>query len=275
MSTFSSKDEIIAEFRRIAGLGWVKSVKKRRNDAGPGNTIEELLGISENNLPIPDAGTWELKAQRMRTQSLVTLFHTEPHPRDAYFVPRILLPLYGWKHKNAGKDYPPNEMSFRSTTYSHRYTDRGFKIIMNDDTKRIEFSFNAEKVSEKHYEWLEWVKERVGPLDEIDPQPHWDYDEIYTLAQLKIKNTFLVLCQHKYEGNHEYFEFDELYELTELSKDKFLDCIRNGIIAIDFDARTGHNHGTKFRIRRSNLTKLYDSVREIPIKGPTGLELYM
>ncbi len=32
---------------------------------------------------------------------------------------------------------------------------------------------------------------------------------------------------------------------------------------VDFDARTGHNHGTKFRLRQNFLPRLYKSVVEI------------
>ena len=33
------------------------------------------------------------------------------------------------------------------------------------------------------------------------------------------------------------------------TREMFLDLIEAGGIYVDFDARTGHNHGTKFRLR--------------------------
>jgi hypothetical protein len=36
-----------------------------------------------------------------------------------------------------------------------------------------------------------------------------------------------------------------------------------GYLFVDFDARTGHNHGTKFRLRQNMLPKLYNQVAEI------------
>ena len=36
-----------------------------------------------------------------------------------------------------------------------------------------------------------------------------------------------------------------------------------GNILVDFDARTGHNHGTKFRMRQNCLAKLYETVTVI------------
>lgn len=53
-----TKDELINAIRKLSGQGWHKSVKKTvdvRNDGAVGNTLEVLLGIEENNLPIPNA----------------------------------------------------------------------------------------------------------------------------------------------------------------------------------------------------------------------------
>ena len=59
---------------------------------GVGNTLEDLLGIVENNLPLPNAAEWELKCQRAKTSSLTTLLHSEPSPRAMKLVPSLLLP---------------------------------------------------------------------------------------------------------------------------------------------------------------------------------------
>lgn len=90
------------KLKEISKKGWIKNQRKG-NSGGIGNTLEDLLGIEENNLPIPNAAEWELKAQRTNTTALTTLFHIEPSPRAVKFVPQILLPLYGWTHQEAGK----------------------------------------------------------------------------------------------------------------------------------------------------------------------------
>jgi len=51
--------------------------------------------------------------------------------------------------------------------------------------------------------------------------------------------------------------------LQKLSIDKFLKAIEKAYILIDFDARTGHNHGTKFRLRQDKLPYLYQQVTVI------------
>lgn len=76
-----TKEQLINELRNIKKSGWIKSARQG-NVGGVGNTLEDLLGIEENNLPIPNAAEWELKAQRADTSSLTTLFiwsHRQEH----------------------------------------------------------------------------------------------------------------------------------------------------------------------------------------------------
>ena len=48
-----SKESLIEELRKIHEMGWVEN--RRRGNAGSvGNVLEDLLGIEENNLPIPN-----------------------------------------------------------------------------------------------------------------------------------------------------------------------------------------------------------------------------
>src|SRR3954447_5959678 len=77
-----TKEALISRLEAIAEMGWVPNIR-HGNHGGIGNTLEQLLGIEENNLPIPNAAEWELKAQRSDSGSLTTLFHMEPSPRDA------------------------------------------------------------------------------------------------------------------------------------------------------------------------------------------------
>jgi hypothetical protein len=107
-----SKEDLIRKLQGIRKRGFIPNARKG-NAGGVGNTLEDLLGIQENNLPIPNAAEWELKCQRKDTTSLITLFHMEPSPRAMRFVPKIFLPSYGWRHELAGSDYPDHEMSFR------------------------------------------------------------------------------------------------------------------------------------------------------------------
>ena len=100
-------------------------------------------------------------------------------------------------------------MSFRQTISALSHSDRGFKVVVDEQNGKVLISFDAKKVSPKQSLWLKTVRARIG-LGELDPQPYWGF----------------------------------------------------GDILVDFDARTGHNHGTKFRFRNNKLFELYTNVRE-------------
>ncbi len=172
-----SKEELVEEIEKVFAKGWHRSVKdttEMRNDGAVGNTLEALLGITENNLPIPNAREWELKGQRKHSASLVTLKHTEPSPTAAKIVANVLLPLYEWKHKQAGKKYPETEKSFRSTTSATAFTNRGFKIVVDRDQRKVRFVFDPAHADISNHdvrEWLASVRNGVG-LGPINPEPY-------------------------------------------------------------------------------------------------------
>lgn len=257
-----TKEELIAKFKEINAMGWVENYR-RGNNGAVGNILEDLLGIPENNLPIPNAAEWELKSQRATTSSLITLCHVEPSPRAASLVPNMLLPLYGWQHKKAGTGgYSIDEKSFRSTTNAISFTDRGFKLNVNRTEQRIEFVFDSSKCSEQHDKWLKSVQERVG-LGPFKVLPYWGFNDIYTKAGTKLLNCFYVLADVKKEGGKEYFHYNKVLMLKRVNMDKFINAIEDGYLYVDFDARTAHNHGTKFRIGFKDIPKVYEEVIQI------------
>jgi len=154
-----TKASIIAELKKIRDRGWIPNVKPG-NDGGVGNTLEYLLGIRENNLPIANAAEWELKSQRSTTNSLLTLFHYDPSPRTLNLITRMLLPQYGWRHKKAGTEHDVKAMSFRVTINTLRRSDRGFKVVVNRNIGRVEISFDSKSVGENHEAWLREVEKK-------------------------------------------------------------------------------------------------------------------
>ncbi len=258
-----SKDELISKFKDIELRGWIEVPSKRRmNDGAVGNLLEDLLGIPENNLPIPNAAEWELKAQRAETSSLVTLCHMEPSPRAASLVPNVLLPNYGWAHSKAGLVYPKNEMSFRATLNSTSFTDRGFKVNVNRNEERVEIVFDSTQCSEKHSEWLKSVEQKVG-LGPLPVLPYWGFNDLYTKVGTKLINCFFVQAESKRENGKNYFHYNNVLMLKSVDKLKFIEAIEQGKIYIDFDARTSHNHGTKFRIKSKDIPSLYSEAIKV------------
>lgn len=251
-----TKPALIAKLKEISAMGFVPNGRKG-NAGGIGNTLEDLLGIKENNLPIPNAAEWELKAQRLNSTSLTTLFHIEPSPRAIRFVPQVLLPLYGWAHQEDGKKYPKGEMSFRQTIHGNSCSDRGFKVVVDREERKILISFDSKCADKRHKEWLQQVKKRVG-LGELNPQPYWGFDDLEHKAGTKLLNAFYVQAEVEIRRKKEFYHYTKVMMLQKFSFEGFLKTLEEGKILVDFDARTGHNHGTKFRMRQDCLPMLYD-----------------
>lgn len=253
-----TKESLISELKKISSMGWIENARCG-NCGGIGNTLEDLLGISENNLPIPNAAEWELKCQRLNTSSLTTLFHTEPSPRAIKFVPQMLLLKYGWPHQEAGIKYPVNEMSFRQTIHGMSASDRGFIVKVDRNDRKLMISFDSKKVSQRHSDWINTVESRIG-LGELDPQPYWGFDDLANKAGTKLLNCFYVQAEVKKQEGKEFYNYCKILMLQNFNFDGFLNEIEKGNILVDFDARTGHNHGTKFRMRQNCLPNLYENV---------------
>ena len=69
MKTF---DELVDGIKELKKRGFIKT--HRSGNTGIGKTLEDELGIEENNFPGPDGITTELKAARKNSKSMLTLF---------------------------------------------------------------------------------------------------------------------------------------------------------------------------------------------------------
>lgn len=241
----------------IKSQGWIEN-QRHGNAGGVGNTLEDLLDVAENNLQIPDFGEWELKSQRSYTTSLLTLFHNEPKPRKARIVPQILLPKYGWPHQGAGTTYPLTERSFRQTINATGFSDRGFRVLIDRMSQKIIIDFDYSRIHERHAEWKSTILNAVG-INNLNPAPYWDFSDIETKLKSKLNNLMFVSAETRREGDKEFFKYNDIEVYINPTLDRFLALMEAGCIYVDFDARTGHNHGTKFRIKSDQKVNLYQT----------------
>ena len=72
----------------------------------------------------------------------------------------------------------------------------------------------------------------------------------------------MIADSRKVKGQEE-FNYERIFLLEDFSFNNLLKDILEGIILIDFDARTGHNHGTKFRLKQNNWLHFYTKVAEV------------
>lgn len=64
----------------------------------------------------------------------------------------------------------------------------------------------------------------------------------------------------KVEDGKKLVKYEEIMILSRFKMENLIDNIKSKNIYVDFDARTGHNHGTKFRIKPRAIPLLYENV---------------
>ena len=62
-SAIITLDDFIREYTKVCEMGWIPT--HRQGPTGIGKTLEDLLGIVENNIDEPDFGEYELKSCRI------------------------------------------------------------------------------------------------------------------------------------------------------------------------------------------------------------------
>ena len=155
--------------------------------------------------------------------------------------------------QEAGGKYPDTEKSFRQTICASAYSNRGFIVKVNRNEQKVLVDFNPDQIdTNAHPEWSKYI---LGKS--IKTSPYWGFDDLFHKVGTKLHNCFFVRADSKRINGKLHFHYQDIFMLKALDKNRFIDAIENGDIYIDFDARTGHNHGIKFRLRNKALIELY------------------
>lgn len=225
-----SVSEFSSAFEQIKALGWIQS--KRRGPTGIGQTLEELLGLPENNIASPDLGEIELKAHRINSSSMITLFTFN---RKA------------WKMKplEAIKKYGTPDENGRVGLY--------FTMSRTPNSTGLFLHIEDESISVRHISGqiiAEWLLQTLA--------------ERFTQ---KLPALILVSAFSEMRGNVEWFKFDRAQILTGTSVDIIRSQILAGNILVDLrlhDKITyARNHGTGFRVHEDKLPLLFKTVEDL------------
>jgi len=214
------------KLKKIKRQGFIKT--HRVGDTGVGKTLEDLLGIQENNIPLHDiAGVAELKAYRKDATSMLTLFTLEPLPKGGD-RDRLLLDNFGYSKRDNQRS-----KELHSTLSCKRYNNQNLKISVEKDKikvkgkgKRLNIYWGIESVKKKFYNKLPAL--------------------IYVLADSKIIDSA------------EHFHFNEAYLLSGFDFEKFKKMVKKDKIVVDFrmyyrSNGSIRNHGTAFRVKINSL----------------------
>jgi hypothetical protein len=233
-------DDFIREYSKIVERGWIRT--HRAGPTGIGKTLEDLLGIPENNLDEPDFGDYELKSTRLDSQSMLTMFTCSPLPRGAN---TYLRKKFGY----SSDAYDNKEKVLHATLTASRYvsiTNTGYKLTVLCADDKI---------------WL-------STPDGVE-EAYWTQERLQRAFEKKYKNKFVYAkAEARGDGANEEFKFVEAYEVSGFDFHRILTLLEQGMIMIDLrigqyhDGRT-HDHGTGFRIREIDQPRLFSNIQRI------------
>lgn len=232
------------EFKKIIDMGWITT--HRSGSTGIGKTLEDLLGIPENNLNGPDFGDYELKSCRINSNSMLTIFTKTPQPSGAITKLRL---NFGY----SSDAYENHEKVLHATLSANCLTP------IADTPRSLKVSCSNTKISiidENGIEQAYWTKETLKHAFERKYPSKLIYVKAYSHGS----------------AQNEQFKFAEAYELSGFNYPAFISLLEQGKIYVDLrigqyhggarDGRT-HDHGTAFRIKEEDQALLFTVANKI------------
>ncbi len=223
-TTPNSKKELFERLRAIIAEGWqeMPATARSAGTGGPGNFLEDLLGLKTGNKDIADIIGWEVKYYTPKT-ALITLFHKDPQPDTAL---RYMVKRFGWLDKHG-------RLSFRHTIRGRSPLFRVF-----DDAGNVV----------------------VRPLKGNGIIPTWTHDTLLNVAGAKLRRLMLVRGQK--DGNKVRFDRVDCFEnlhLTLLISEMINGTIAIDFDCRESSPGSSvlRNHGTKFRVAPDHVCRLY------------------
>lgn len=225
--------EFKEKLRDIESMGYIPTLRK--GDTGVGQTLEQHLGLTENNLCLPDiGGKIELKAFRKRTESMLTLFTKEPLSDYGRGRDRYLLNTFGYDSSEDDRI-----LNLYTTISANNFNSQGFSLEVSEEGL---FLVHAEE----------------------DLNIYWPHELLKDVFEQKLPELVVVLADTKDSDFNETFHYNEAYYLRGFSFYGFMTNILEGNIKVDLrmhmkvDDRV-RNHGTAFRIVKSELYNCFDN----------------
>ena len=227
-------NDFISEFQKIRDLGWIKT--HRQGSTGIGKTLEDLLGIPENNIGEPDFGDYELKSVRTNAKSMLTIFTKSPEPKRSN---EVLRRKYGYE---SSKIYGNDKKVLHSTLSAD-------KFISVHSVNRLKIHCSDDRISIESQDGIELI--------------YWLKSTLQDCFNRKYRGKFTyTYADTKGRGASEHFRFVSAFVVSGFSYDDFAALLELGKIKVDLrigqypDGRT-HDHGTGFRISKRDEVLLF------------------
>ncbi len=247
--------EFVQKIHEIKEMGFVES--NRSGDTGIGKTLEDLLGIAENNIAGPDFDIYELKSGRKNSTSMLTLFTKAPMPKGAN---KSLLEAFGYEQrKKQGYNQSHVIDYMNAQIHEHKLSTREKELHVTVDSKSIN------SVGLK----LKIKGDRIYIANDKNILAYYKEDTLREAFERKYgKKAIHVLATCRKENGKDWFWFNEAYLLESFSFEKFSKLVKDGIIKLDlrighYPNGAPHDHGTGFRVLPKYRYECFERVVKI------------
>ncbi len=228
--------ELKSRLLNIRDEGFVKTLRK--GPTGIGHTLESLLELTENNLPIPDiGGRVEVKATRSNTNNLITLF-TFNKSVWQYKQKDI---VNRWGYWDAERE----RQALYTTVSTLEPNGLGFQLSVSNDATSLSLNHVPSK----------------------SLLAMWDMYHIVGKFVTKFSRMLFVHAETRNLSGVEEFHFSRADLLSDPSSMTFRNGFTSGIVTIDVrmylkPSGQVRNHGTGFRVQEHSLPDLFqESIR--------------
>jgi hypothetical protein len=225
-------DEFREAFASLREMGFVQS--RRPGPTGIGHTLEQMLGLAENNVALPDLGEVELKAHRINSRSMITLFTFN---RNAWKIAQLdAIRMYG-------------------TPDAHGRLGLYFTMSLTPNSQGLFLHVEPTQgsVAVRHVSGALLLK--------------WTLDDLVEQFRKKIPALLFVSAFSEKRGNTEWFQYCRAQLLTAPSAHTMGEQLRAGNVFVDLrlhdQGTRARNHGTGFRANMDRLPLLFESVRDL------------
>lgn len=220
----------IKKFKELKAKGFIPS--HRKGPTGIGYTLECELGINENNIAGPDLPQIELKAHRVKSQNLITLFTFN---NKVWKMPPL----------KAIKKYGSFDKNGRKGLY--------YTMSLKPNSAGLFLDVGKTKISVRHIE---------GKIIAV-----WELKALAERLMQKVPSLVFVSAFSEERDGIEYFHYYRAQLMKNTSPELLGNQFKEENILVDLrlhDKGTmARNHGTGFRVYEEKLPSIFSNITEL------------
>ncbi len=215
-------EEFEEKIKELKKQGYIET--KRTGNTGIGHTLEQIIGLTENNIAGPDLENIELKSQRKNVSNRITIFTFN---RGVWKIKqKDLIEKYGYVDTTGRKAL--------YCTVSNEPNPQGLYLGIAGDRLGL---FHEDGIS---------IAE-------------WKIEDLIDTFKFKLPNLIMVIADTRINSRgREEFWYNKAYYLKGANKKTFIRYIQRGVIIVDIrmhikENGSVRNHGTGFRMEEKYI----------------------